>query len=176
MAYRTSPPNPTRAMARCSDIAIDCVGSCLRKGRYILAGSMPRCLRASFLPFMMRLPRHSTPGENARDSFPRTIHCTGWAFSGGPWASAPTPPPSVKCTYRSSGIFGFHLASVLDDTCCLIKSREFVASVVRVFCSHGFFPFKTSYRGVMISGGIRTILRSHCKDPTNCCISWSVLM
>lgn len=49
-------------------------------------------------------------------------------------------------------------------------------SVVRIFCSRGLFPFKRSYRGIMVSGGIKTILRSHCKDPTNCCVSWSVLM
>lgn len=64
-------------MARYSDIVTDCIGSCLQKGRYILAGLMLRCLRVSFLLFIMRLLRHLTPGENARDGFPRTIHCIG---------------------------------------------------------------------------------------------------
>lgn len=95
VTYRISPPNPMRAVARDSDIATDCVGSCLQKGRYILVGSVPGCLRASFLPFIRRLPTHSAPGENARDGFPGIIHCIGRAFSGGPWANAPTPPPSV---------------------------------------------------------------------------------
>lgn len=162
-------------MARYSDIVVNCVESCLPKGRYILVGLVPKYLRASFLPFMMRSPRHSTPGENARDGFPRATHCIGQALSGGLWASTPTPPFFVKGTYRSSGILGSHLASVLTDICS-IKSSKFVASGVRVFCSQGFSPFRRSFRGSMTFGAIKTMLRRHCRDPTSCCTSCSVLM